>query len=151
MLIRVVTGAMLLLPLIFVALAARGGETTHIQIAVAIGLALLYAVIFLAARPRGFATSKGRVDVVFPLWTRCIDGVLKAERLDRAELKRRYGLMGRVGVGGLWGGFGWLASRKGWLEFYISRRSGYVLITRAAGLPLLISPEQPEQFCEQVL
>ena len=66
------------------------------------------------------------------------------------ELKRRYGWQARVGVGGLWGGFGWLYSTKGWMEFYVSRMDGYVLMSRAEGRPLLLSPERAEAFLETV-
>lgn len=53
----------------------------------------------------------------------------------------------RVGVGGLWGGFGWLwTQRQGALEFYISRSTGLVLLERPAGRSLLITPDRPAEF-----
>jgi hypothetical protein len=55
----------------------------------------------------------------------------------------------RIGVGGLWGGFGWLwTAKKGFLEFYISRAEGLILIELRQGNPLLITPENPERFRE---
>ena len=114
------------------------------------GVALLYAAVYLLARPSGFEVQGGQVRVVFPVWSRDITGVVKAERVDTAELKRRYGLLLRVGAGGLWGGFGWLWSRRGWVEFYVSRMDDYVLLTRSEGLPLLINAEDPDLLCERV-
>lgn len=56
----------------------------------------------------------------------------------------------RIGAGGLWGGFGWLwTSRKGMVEFYVSRTDGFVLITRPNHLDILITPSTPEAFLEK--
>ena len=61
------------------------------------------------------------------------------------------GVLARVGVGGLWGGFGWLWSPNGWLEFYISRLDKHVLLHRANGLPVLLTPEDPDTFVAAAL
>jgi hypothetical protein len=53
----------------------------------------------------------------------------------------------RIGVGGLWGGFGWLwTTRRGLVEFYVSRADGMVLIERRGARPLLITPADPEKL-----
>lgn len=36
------------------------------------------------------------------------------------------------------------------VEFYISRLDGFVLIERSTGMPLLLTPQQPEQMVEQI-
>jgi hypothetical protein len=53
----------------------------------------------------------------------------------------------RVGAGGIWGGFGWLwTKRQGLVQMYISRTEGFVWIERAGARPWLLTPEQPEEF-----
>ncbi|MEW5742564.1 MAG: hypothetical protein AB1938_26840, partial [Myxococcota bacterium] len=58
----------------------------------------------------------------------------------------RFGWALRVGVGGLFGGFGWLYTSKGWVEMDISRTDGLVLLTFSNRIPLLVSPEAPAGF-----
>jgi hypothetical protein len=52
----------------------------------------------------------------------------------------------RVGVGGLWGGFGWLYTSKGLLGLYVSRTDRLVLVRLRTGRPLLVTPEGDERF-----
>jgi len=52
----------------------------------------------------------------------------------------------RIGVGGLWGGFGWLYTSKGLLDFYASRTDRLVLVRLRARRPLLVTPETEERF-----
>ena len=56
---------------------------------------------------------------------------------------------GRIGVGGLWGGFGWLWTRgRGMVEFYVSRTDGLVIVERRGGRALLFTPQDPEEFVD---
>jgi hypothetical protein len=58
-----------------------------------------------------------------------------------------FGRVLRIGVGGLYGVFGWLHGRKhGWMDVYVSRLDGCVVLDRPAARPLLISPAEPERF-----
>jgi hypothetical protein len=52
----------------------------------------------------------------------------------------------RIGAGGLWGGFGWLYTRKGLLDLYVSRTDRFVLVRLRTGRPLLITPDADERF-----
>jgi hypothetical protein len=62
------------------------------------------------------------------------------------EFRDEHGWAMRIGAGGLWGGFGWLwTSRRGLVEFYVSRLDGYVLLERRTGRPLLFTPVEPER------
>jgi hypothetical protein len=54
----------------------------------------------------------------------------------------------RIGAGGLWGGFGWLYTRKGLLDLYVSRTDRFVLVRRRIGRPLLLTPERDEAFVD---
>jgi len=58
--------------------------------------------------------------------------------------------MTQMGVGGVWGFFGWIGFFWPRIEVYVSRLDGYVLLTRNKGMPLLISPQQPDELSEQV-
>ena len=114
-------------------------------------LVAIYGSVWFWWRPTRFEVSPEGLTIVFPLRRKrtAWQEIGQAERVDAAELKRRYGRLLRVGAGGLWGGFGWLWGPGGtWLEFYISRMDGYVLIERPDGRPLLITPERPEELVQ---
>ena len=119
--------------------------------AVGLAVAALYGAVWLWWRPAAFIVSGAGLRVRFP--GRRVEipahDVTGARVLGAEEFKREFGLSLRVGAGGLWGGFGWLwTSRGGWVEFYVSRTDGFVLVARRAGTPLLVTPEDPEGFAE---
>jgi hypothetical protein len=41
----------------------------------------------------------------------------------------------RIGVGGLWGVFGWLWTRRGLVEVYVSRTDGWCSWSAGRGVP----------------
>ena len=49
-----------------------------------------------------------------------------------------------------WGGFGYLLTRQGKMDMYISRTDPLVVVRLRGGRPLLITPERPSLFVEQV-
>jgi hypothetical protein len=68
-------------------------------------------------------------------------------RVDNAELRAMAGAGMRIGVGGLWGGFGWLwTTHRGIVQMYVSRTDGYVWIERGKQRPWLITPDDPDGF-----
>jgi hypothetical protein len=78
--------------------------------------------------------------------------VAGARVLSGREFRDRVGFAMRIGAGGLWGGFGWLwTSRRGIVEFYVSRLDGYVLLERCSGRPLLFTPADPEGMVEALM
>jgi hypothetical protein len=142
--IRIVTGVLLAIPLAFAALALALGAPLALPAAL---LAGLYAAVWLGTRPAAFELDADALHVRFPLWTRS----LPARSLAGAALRGELGFALRVGVGGLWGGFGWLwSSKRGWLELYVSRTDRLVWIERRVGLPLLITPERPTELVERL-
>ena len=65
----------------------------------------------------------------------------------QGEFKQKFGWAMRIGVGGLWGGFGWLWTSKGGLvEFYVSRVDGLVMIERNVGKNILVTPDESEKL-----
>jgi hypothetical protein len=139
-LIKAITVVFCAIPVAFVAGALAGASFLWIP---AMLLALTVAPVFLLARPGRFEAGPGSIDMVFPLWRRSVSDVTSARLHDARELRATYGLLMRIGVGGLWGGFGWLWSPRGRIEFYVSRTDGFVWIERRSGLPLLVTPDDP--------
>jgi len=95
----------------------------------------------------------GDIEVVWPLRRRRIPraGILEVRLLDKAALRAITGSAARVGVGGLWGGFGWLwTQHRGIVQMYVSRSDGLVWIERGAARPWLITPQSPEAFLRAV-
>lgn len=120
---------------------------------VSLALIALYGAIWLGCRPSHFVVSPGSLEIVFPCWRRSLPmaDVSGIRLINPVALRQEFGWAARIGVGGLWGGFGWLwTSRQGLLEFYVSRLDGLVLIERRLGKDLLITPECPSRFVRRV-
>lgn len=148
-LIRGLTYFLLALPIALAVLSKALGGPGPI---VASGLLVLYGVVALVWRPLAFEVVPGAVVLRYPVRTKriALGGLAKAEVLTAAEFQARFGLAVRVGVGGLWGGFGWLRTSNGWVEMDLSRRDGLVLLSWPHRIPLLVTPESPEAFVEAV-
>ncbi len=112
---------------------------------------LSYAAVWFGCRPTRFVVKDVDLEIVFPLWRRKVplQDVVGVRIIDQDTFRQEFGLAIRVGVGGLWGGFGWLLTqRRGRLEFYISRIDEFILLERRSQNNLLITPEHPEAFVE---
>jgi hypothetical protein len=145
-LILALTLGLFLLPLLFFASAALWRPAAALP-----GMLVLaaYFWVWLRFRPSRFVVSRGALEVVWPLKHRRIPrGDISSVRLiDKRELRHEIGWGMRVGVGGLWGGFGWLwTKRRGIVQMYISRTDGFVWIERAGDRPWLVTPAEPESF-----
>ena len=144
--IRILTLALLALPVAFLAAAAFGKRTLEGPAVLVSGI---YTWIWLRFRPTRFIVRPGVLEVVWPLKRRRIRRAdISAVRLiDAPELRRDAGWAMRVGAGGLWGGFGWLwTRRRGIVQMYISRTDGLVWIERGSDRPWLLTPEEPAAF-----
>jgi hypothetical protein len=144
--IRAITLAMLAIPLLFAAFAPFVAAALGW---IALGVAALYLAVWLAWRPARFEVGTDALRICFPLWTRTLAArsLAGARTLDGAALRRELGFPLRIGVGGLWGAFGWIwSSKRGSIETYISRTDELVWIARRDALPLLLTPERPEEF-----
>jgi hypothetical protein len=117
--------------------------------AAALLLLAIDAWVWLRFGPSRFSVQGSGIEVIWPLKCRHIprESIVSARVIDRQELKREIGSGMRVGAGGIWGGFGWLwTKRRGVVQMYISRTDGFVWIERAGGRPWLLTPEEPEEF-----
>ena len=144
------TVPLLAVPLLFAVLGAWApAPASAVLWAVAGLLALLYVGVWCWARPGEFEVGADALAIVWPARRRRIPrhDIAGARVLAPGEFRREFGLAVRVGVGGLWGGFGWAwTSRAGMLDLYVSRTDGCVLVERRSGRPLLLTPEQPDEF-----
>jgi hypothetical protein len=149
-LIRVLTGILLAVPVYLAVVGALAGGVAGVLLAPMAGvLLLLYGAVWLYARPSRFEIRPDALVLVWPAWRRRIPlaDVTDAHLLTRHDLRGRLGRGGRIGVGGLWGGFGWAwTSRAGLVDLYVSRQDDLVLVERRAGRALLISPDRPQAF-----
>jgi len=151
-LIRGLTLALFGIPLAFLALPFAASAPPPLA---GVGLAVLalFAAIWIWWRPTCFELSSEALRIVFPGRSRLVPlGDVSGCRLLTGEaFKQEFGRAMRVGAGGLWGGFGWLWTQKGgFVDFYVSRTDGFVLVERRGARHLLITPEQPEALAEQL-
>jgi hypothetical protein len=146
--IRVLTAVLLMLPAVFVSggLLTGGGR---VLVTAGLLVAVLYVVVWLFWRPTAFDVSPAELRIVWPLRSASIDrsDIAGVRGVDAKSFRAEFGLPLRIGVGGLWGGFGWLwTTRRGLLEFYVSRTTGLVLVERRTGRTLLLTPADAEGF-----
>jgi hypothetical protein len=146
--IRWLTWGLLTIPLWFLGLS-WGVPGLSLFSGIAALLVALYAAIWVWWRPSSFDVTESGLRIRFPGATRSVAGsqIASVRILTSAELYAEAGFAVRIGVGGLWGGFGWLwTQRRGFVEFYVSRVDGLVWIERRAGRPLLVTPGDAEGF-----
>lgn len=151
-LIRGMTIALFAIPVLFVAGPWLWKAPAFLS-TVGLAVAGLYAWIWLRWRPTRFEVGADGVRVVFP-WRSFLVPRSELEgcrALSRETFREEYGRGTRIGVGGLWGGFGRLWTTKGgMLDFYISRTDEFVSIERRRSRPILITPEEPQAMVEAV-
>src|SRR5262245_17537810 len=147
--IRVLTWIVLALPFALALGGALGrGPARGILLEVAVLVLLLYVSVWLLWRPTAFEVDPSGLRILWPLRARIIPGrdIAEAVVLSREAFRREFGRAMRIGVGGLWGGFGWLYTSKGLLDLYVSRTDRIVLVRLRAGRPLLLPPAAEARF-----
>jgi len=114
----------------------------------ALALLVIYGGIWCGWRPTAFVIRDDDcLELRFPVRRRWLElhPQGRVRQLSPAEFSQE---MGWVVLGGA-GGLGWLWSqRRGWVECYVSRGDGLVLLEQPGSRPLLVSPAQPERFVE---
>jgi hypothetical protein len=99
-----------------------------------------------------FEVAADGLRIRFPLRTRAVPAreIAGVRLISGAAFREEFGFAVRIGVGGLWGGFGWLwTAKRGLVELYVSRLDGLVLVERSRGAaPLLLTPTDPEELVE---
>lgn len=147
--IRVLTWIVLAIPLaLFLAARQGSGPARAVLLGVTVFVLLLYASVWLLWRPTAFEVGPTGLRIRWPLRARSIPAreVAGAVALARDAFRREFGWGMRIGAGGLWGGFGWLYTRRGLLDLYVSRTDRLVLVRLHTGRPLLLTPEDDARF-----
>lgn len=145
-LIRGLTVFLLALPATLALAGVASGQPLPL-LPVAALLALTYVAVWLWWRPTRFEVSEDAFDIVFPARRKSTarSAIVGARPFTVRSVRGELGFPVRIGVGGLWGGFGWLwTTRRGLVEFYVSCTDGMVFIERRGARPLLITPADPE-------
>jgi len=150
---RVMTGVALALPAIFVGSAV---VTPFLVAGVLYGSAafmiLLYAMVWFGFRPTAFAVTADTLRIVWPARTRGIarSEIVGVRSLTATEFRAEFGFGMRVGVGGLWGGFGLLHTSSKTFSMWVSRTDTFVIVTLKNDRPLLLTPETPAAFVQSL-
>jgi hypothetical protein len=117
----------------------------------AVGLLIVLCVAtWLTMRPTCFHVTPTAFIIEWPLRRREIPRreIASARVVGGKELRGMLGVAARVGVGGLWGTFGGLWSKKlGWVSTYVSRTDELLWVELASGKTLLLTPESPNEVC----
>jgi hypothetical protein len=145
--ILVLTLVLWLLPFSFLVYFFLAGQ--QVAGGIALFLFVLYGIVWAFCRPSRFEVVTGHLEIVFPAWKRNVEFSDRAtvRMLSADKFKQEYGWAMRIGIGGLWGGFGWLWTSKGGLvEFYVSQVDGMVMIERRNNKNILVTPDEPEKF-----
>ena len=102
---------LLAIPLAFFAAALVG---TSILVGPAVLVVALYSWVWLRFRPTMFVVHHDVLEVIWPLKRHQIErvNIVGVRTIDNKELRREVGWGVRVGVGGLWGAFGWLWTQR---------------------------------------
>jgi hypothetical protein len=110
-------------------------------------VAAVFAGTLLLARPLRFEIAPDQLAIVWPLWTRRIrrSEIVTARVVPCKAVKREvWPAVIRVGVGGLFGQFGWLVGPGKVVETWISSTDGLVVVEGRR--KMVLTPERPEEF-----
>lgn len=149
--ISLITLMLLALPIALILSALSGSRFVADS---ALVITIIYAWVWLRFRPSQFVVHDRAIEIIWPLKRRQIarSDIMNVQLLDREALRKKIGWGFRVGAGGLWGGFGWLwTKRRGIVKMYVSRTDGLVWIEPKNDRPWLITPERPETFIKELL
>lgn len=140
----VITIVVLALAPLFVLLAIGGAPLWSAVVL----LLVMYVVTWLTLRPTCFHVTPTSLIIEWPLRRREVPRteIAKARVVTGKELRPLLGLAVRVGVGGLWGTFGGLWTKKwGWVSTYVSRTDELLWVELVDGKALLLTPESPNE------
>ncbi len=150
-LILILTIFVLVIPVIFTFIGFYRSEPIILFVAALIWLMVLWTWFWM--RPSYYIVHNTGLMIVWPLRKLYVLGndISSVRVLDRKGIKKELGLAMRIGVGGLFGGFGLLwTRRRGMMRFYITRLDYFVLIEQKSDKDLLLSVDYPEKMKEML-
>ena len=121
-LIVVLTVLVLAVPVVFAVTGVWAGNAPLLWVAVLIAAGCW--LVWLYARPNRFEVSSQGLAIVWPVRRRLIAAreIAGVRPIEPWEFRQEVGWGVRIGVGGLWGQFGWLwTARRKNLVTYVSR------------------------------
>jgi hypothetical protein len=143
----VLSGLVLAIPIIFavIGLGDPGLRLVFLGTAVMITVAAFGVWVFY--KPTGFLVDDAALTIQFPM--RRIEvsrtDITSARVLTRDQFQGTLGFALRVGVGGLFGVFGYLWSNKlGWVTIYATSTDNWVFIERRGTGPMILSPKDAD-------
>ncbi len=149
--IIVLTILVLAIPITFTFIGIYRNKPIILFVAASIWLMVLWAWFWM--RPSHYIVDNTGLMIVWPLRKFYVPGndISSVRVLDRKGIKKELGLAMRIGVGGLFGGFGLLwTRRRGMMRFYITRLDRFVLIERRNNKDLLLSVDHPDRMKEML-
>lgn len=149
--ILVLTVLLFPVPVIMAGVGFRYGPPTLLWVAAF--MALVWVTVWLLFRPSEFVLSRAGLEIRWPMRPASLlplADIDSVEIVSGDDFRRDYGRGARVGAGGLWGGFGWLVTKKGALRMYVSRVDQFVLVYPKTGRTLMITPDRAELFVESL-
>lgn len=124
-------------------------STGHLLLLLIIGLLVFVYLFSFSYRPSGYELTNDNLIIHRPLRNIVISRsfIQQANLLNKGEMGA---IMRTFGVGGLFGYFGKFASTKqGFMTWYATRRSGYVLIMLSNKRKIIITPDDPKRFVSE--
>lgn len=109
----------------------------------------LIAGVWFVFRPKAFVIRSDSIEICFPVRSIYLSRstITNVRAMDRKSFLAEAGWGIRIGVGGLWGAFGWLWTlKRGMVRMYISRIDRFVWIEFSDRQPLIVSPDRTEEF-----
>jgi hypothetical protein len=110
--------------------------------ALTLGIVLPLCVLM---SPRGYVVSPAGIEVL-RRWPRTVISAEQISRVEAIELRRVRKVCGFSGVYGAWGWFG--SDKLPWFRAYITRRRGLAVIHLNRGNPVVVSPDDLDEFLE---
>jgi hypothetical protein len=110
---------------------------------------ILILVITYGFSPKAYALDDRQLIIYRPFQNKlyATEGILTVSLVDKKELKKSIRVFG---VGGLFGYFGLFRnSRYGTMIWYATRRDQFVVIERANGRTIVLTPDDPNAFVSE--
>lgn len=147
------SGVVLAIPVIFVVIGLSNPVLRTTFVGTAAMVLVGSAGVWFFYKPTAFELEDDALVLRFPLRTIAIprSDIVSARVLSRSELRDTLGFALRVGVGGLFGVFGWLwSTKRSWVQIYATSVEGWVFVERRVGPPLLVSAKDGAAFAGAV-
>jgi hypothetical protein len=143
----VLSGLVLAIPIIFTVIGLGDPRLRVVFLGTAVMVAAAALGVWVFYKPKRFLVDDAVLTIEFPMRTIEISRteITSARVLSRDRFRETLGFALRVGIGGLFGVFGYLWSNKlGWVTIYATSTDDWVLIERRGSGPLILTPKDAE-------